>query len=242
MKKTIIIVILILLHVQIAYAWICSECTVNNTDDNKYCVQCGHEKKQYYCAKCGIQFNNTDIFCGQCGSKNELYKKIYFKKIQKNDWIISTQNQLSFSQTKQLNSKMKVYGGVISVLRMINNVIGIGLSYQISRYEHESISYYSNSPQKSKFSSTNSKYGIYTMFFLEENQPVKVKPYISLGLYILDDNYSNYKPKEYTGGVGLIYFINNNIGIDSKLNYLKTKYSTSDINTIGANIGLLIKL
>ena len=56
----------------------CSECSEYNSNENKYCIHCGHKlqkidekNKLYniYCTKCGERLSKEDKFCGNCGSK-----------------------------------------------------------------------------------------------------------------------------------------------------------------------------
>ncbi len=46
----------------------CSECHIENSDDNKFCRECGTALLSL-CSKCGNELQAGDKFCGNCGQK-----------------------------------------------------------------------------------------------------------------------------------------------------------------------------
>lgn len=49
----------------------CPDCGKRNSDDNKYCGECGTKlpAPQNYCPYCEITFKKGEKFCTQCGEE-----------------------------------------------------------------------------------------------------------------------------------------------------------------------------
>jgi hypothetical protein len=51
----------------------CLKCGKNNSDDHKFCAECGAELVPMECQECGNPLTSEGKFCGKCGTPNPFY-------------------------------------------------------------------------------------------------------------------------------------------------------------------------
>jgi predicted RNA-binding Zn-ribbon protein involved in translation (DUF1610 family) len=85
---------------------ICNTCGINNTEENKFCINCGKELSaaanisENACPECGAETNETNKFCISCG--HQLNQKSEPKK------NYTQQNRVNISTCKKEKSKKQL--------------------------------------------------------------------------------------------------------------------------------------